>query len=656
MGVERTNSKKGFQMPIRLVNLGDIHFQSEHDWAVDKGRLLGRTIATSIEGIEQTVLVVNGDLTFSGTKEQFKVAAKFLDSVVGEFQSSCNCPCRVICTPGNHDCDFTSDQSARDELLKKLKASVPNPSIESVILQPLDNYLQFIESQSYENCIDRASPYRSQIVVSTSTQHLEISLLNSSWMSSKHDQTGSLLFPDEYLRPVDDGISRVVVLHHPPNWFRQPESMRDLIRWITKYGDLCFSGHEHCINTEVRLNTRLRGVMYFEGGVFQANPTDSSGQFQIVDIDTATGLLDESYYSWRKDHFARHTSSQGIRYAELTARASKTRLTESFIAEIEDPGIPGSPHNASFRLKDIFVFPDALEVDERESNQNHSSSRRKVLGRELVNYLSTKKKVLLIGPERCGKTALAKQLVSDLHSRGKMPVLFSGSTLAKLIRENKSAEKAIRNELRRQYADVSLEALSQNYRDDAIAIVDDTEDLYDHNLAPVDLANALAFYFPAQYLIASDEFAVLENQGELGRSVGLPAFFRLQLLDLGFEKINELSERWIRSAAIDRPTGVASMEVAKLITQVLATDFIPHHPWIVIVLLETSIRDDVQAMKNGSYGHLYHAILTAAMISERQSGLDLNGKFNYLSYLAYEMYTMERGSLTEEECREFHSN
>jgi hypothetical protein len=398
-------------MTVRVVNIGDIHFRTASDWAADKGALVGRVVATSAEKIESTIVAVNGDLTFSGTEQQFALAKRFLDDLSDAYEAACAAPLSIVCTPGNHDCDFSGDQSARDELLANLKPKVPTKSIGDIILGPQQQYMDFVESQGYQSSVCAGRPYKSELQVETETQRLDVTLLNSSWMSSIHEQAGSLLFPNEHFVRHDEGVTRIAVLHHPPNWFKQPETMRDLLRWITANADICMSGHEHCMDANFKLNERLRGVLYYEGGVFQENPSDQSGHFQIVDIDTKAGVLDSHSYSWKVDHFAMAESSEAVNYEELTAKASRTRLNDKFVEEIDDPSIPGSSSTSPAQLKDFFVYPDAVEYDEDQAEQSNHSTRRKIPGKSLVEYLLSRKQVLLLGPERCGKTALAKQLV-----------------------------------------------------------------------------------------------------------------------------------------------------------------------------------------------------------------------------------------------------
>lgn len=644
-------------MTIRLVNLGDIHFETNGDWAANKGRQLGRALATNSGNIDHLHVVLNGDLAYSGTSSQFALAQSFLSQVRDGFRELSNIAFDFACTPGNHDCDFSGDQSARKLMLENLTTSFPPTAIKEIIFKPLENYFSFVEQMRIEHGISESNPFKSTSRISSKSGDIEVIYLNSSWMSAKDERPGSLLFPQELLtKEPEDTAPRIVCMHHPANWFKQPETMRDLIRWITANADLCLFGHEHVMDTIVRLDDRLRGVIYLEGGSFQDNPAKGTGSFQMLDIVPENGTLRTCDFAWCDDHFQMVRDGQERNYREITARASSTRMREEFVAELDDPKFPGKVGPNGTRLKDIFVYPDCLEYAEKSCGPKTPQVRKRINGKNLPDYLLSKKLTLLFGPEKCGKTSLARQLALEYHGRGKMPVLLNARSLAKCFKDNGTIEREVRRELKRQYASVTLESLSQNYAEEAIALVDDFEDVFTSRIRVVDLAAGIASFFAAQILIASEELAILETQGSLGENTGLAGYKRLEICDLGHEKVQELTVRWLKlNAGLESDDRVRRDDLAKVVSQILATDFIPHHPWIVIVLLHTSVSDSPLAVSDGSYGHLYHAIVTSAMASEQRSGLDLNGKFTYLSHLAYQLFVDESAHLTSAEMEEFHS-
>lgn len=643
-------------MIIRFVNLGDVHFESSRDQAADKGTQLGRTIATSMDGVSNVVLAVNGDLTYSGKSEQFDVASAFLQEVRQEISRvQSGVAVSIYCTPGNHDCDFADDQSARDILLTNLKAERPSSSIEKNILAPLKNYFQFVDEAPDVHGIDENCPYLFRTTVGCADAHIELVFLNSAWMSSRHERPGTLLFPLRLLNRLEEGVTRVVVIHHPPNWFKQPDAMRDVIRWLTDNADICCFGHEHVLDTSVNLNDCLRGVVYQHGGVFQSVPDVFDGAFQVFDIDPTAGNVLLRSFSWKEDHFQVSQSDQWINYAELTARTLKTRLNERFLHRLDDPEFPGVLPTQDVRLKDFFVFPDAIES--LESDGNKRDKTRTIRGKDLANYLLDTRLVLLTGPDRCGKTALLRQLVLEFHSRGYIPVLFEAKRLAFALKEKGNIDNEIRRVLKEQYEGMTYEQMTQNYNEQVIALVDDFDEVFGSRVHSVDLAEKLRAVFGTQVLVASEEMAILETQDELGENIGLPGYKRLQLCDLGHKKIKELAERWLLTSASPQGQGDRDQSVeaiSQIVAQVLSADFIPHHPWIVLVLLYKSVADDPMGVSDGSYGHLYQAILTSAMATEIKSRLDLNGKFTYLSLLAHRLYRDESAFISTEDMREFH--
>ena len=639
-------------MAFRVVNLGDIHFESDQDWAADKGASVARAIGAASEGIDAIVVLFNGDFVYSGGTPQFEVATKFLNNLherlVSDFPAL---SVKIICTPGNHDCDFSGDQEAREIVLEKVTANSPSSSIQRIVLEPLSNYFEFLsDNSSIVEGIQAESPFVKTTKIQVNDAEIEVVVLNSSWMSEKHEKLGSLTFPIDVLPKLQKEVPRVICFHHPPNWFRQPDTMRDLIRWIVDFGTICCTGHEHVAATSLRLDDRMKGVIYQEGGVFQANPSDSTGAFQVFDIDTEVKSVVLRDFRWEQDHFGLSSEPSEIDYGRLVAGTSRTRLKEEFLGKLDEPNFPGKFGINSLRLSEFFVFPDVLEVSEFDEKP-----KRQISGGNLVEFVNENDSVMFTGPERCGKTSLSKQLILELHSKGKIPVLLNAKGLAAALRKGRGIEKVIRKALLNQYQELTLEMISESYRRDSACVVDDFEGIFEVGVSVEAVTNSLSEFFESKLLIASSEFAVLESQCNLGNQITLTGFKRLQICDLGHERIKELATKFLEAEASENSNETRNVDdIVDIVTQVLKADFIPHHPWIVLVLIYKSTSEDSVAVSDGSYGHLYQAILTSAMSVEAKSGLDLNGKFKFLSLFSYELFSKEFPSIPMAEFSQFH--
>ena len=110
-------------MRLMLLQLSDIHLKVE----ARKNTVLGRAeIAEAVLGVEDDVagyvIVMSGDTAFSGKPEEYEHGLTFYTSIIDTlFAQFPNKPIAFAIVPGNHDCNFDSEDSTRSLLLANLK-------------------------------------------------------------------------------------------------------------------------------------------------------------------------------------------------------------------------------------------------------------------------------------------------------------------------------------------------------------------------------------------------------------------------------------------------------------------------------------------------------------------------------------------------------
>src|SRR5690606_17919091 len=96
--------------------------------------------------------------------------------------------------------------------------------------------------------------------------------LNVSWCSNLHEAPGTLIFPVERYknRRNDAADYRVVLMHHPLNWFSQTmyHPLRQLVRGLA---NVVVSGHEHVGGVGEDINAETGHSAYIEGCVLQGH-------------------------------------------------------------------------------------------------------------------------------------------------------------------------------------------------------------------------------------------------------------------------------------------------------------------------------------------------------------------------------------------------
>lgn len=404
---------------IRLIHLSDIHFESDKSLLLKKTELVVKSITVDMPQTTQAVLLVfNGDYAAKGAKTGFDVAEQFVRELLAMIKKAipANVPIYTVMTPGNHDCDFSSDQTARDVLLKNLKPSRPQVSVEQLILLPLESYFALADrlDEHFSASISRNNPYFDSFRLDTEDGSLEVYLINSAWMSQRHEKANQSAFPLKEL-PVSgssDADAAVAIMHHPLNWFRQPDTMTQLGDWVCKSCDLLITGHEHTPKESIVESETA--ISHCAGGALQESDSSHSSCFQIVDLDLSSHLGVSTRREYQDSHYA-ITATKELRLSNSATEIQPRRLAVKHRAWLEDPMLPIQvPNRTQIKLQQFYLYPDLDEYSDTSSTHGTEN----ILAARVFDVVSGEYRSLLTGADRCGKTAFARQFYLDLHSRG----------------------------------------------------------------------------------------------------------------------------------------------------------------------------------------------------------------------------------------------
>jgi hypothetical protein len=362
-----------------VLQLSDIHIKLPDDPPLKRVQAIidaGKSLCT---GADVVVCVFNGDLTFSGSEEQFLLAIEFVEAIRNGLKDEVpkTVPVLVISTPGNHDCDFTEASAARDVLLKAVQndpSNLSDSSFVEILTAPLARYFQFADSVCPPAVGNR--PFDPRLVteyrVQIENDSLEFVCVNTAILSELHEKPGTLLFPVDAL-PTEKGAADAVVavLHHPYNWMA-PNCARDLRKQIESIADFVFTGHEHVIDRRNTTTTTANNTMLEAGVLYERGNPDQSA-FHAIVINTSekkqrvipfiltggryhspTANTPEQFHLWEE-------------FSPNAARVNETfRIKPQFRQFLEDPQLTLSHRvKGTLQLSDIYVYPDLKRVNLR---------------------------------------------------------------------------------------------------------------------------------------------------------------------------------------------------------------------------------------------------------------------------------------------------
>ncbi len=643
---------------VLLAHISDAHLRNENDPLMKRAVALARAIAAECDGsVTGCVVGFTGDATDKGFVPGFGVALRFLEKLAADVEAIVKLRPVVLSIPGNHDVVRPGDSSLRDMVIGNLGGEAalnrPAKALEDAILAALGDYFDFAAAVAPGGSPTKDRPYYLSADHEFGGKRIRFHLLNSSWMCMKGQEPGTLLFPVNEIRPPEGGPApdyEITLLHHPFAWFRQPEAMRPLRDAVEAVSDMILTGHEHVGRS---MTTAVHGVAayeYHEGEALQDGTGGHVSGFHILRLDFGTERQTVTTYRW-------HGPASGNAYLRdigpvdrplgrnRRRSAQPYRLRPKFDAWLNDPELPVlHSKSGTLRLSDFYTYPDLMPVREKAT-----TGKSRVKGERLVEAIQRLPKALLFGPDRCGKTSLAKRLYAELHAAGELPILMQGAALRNARPEwiGSLLEKLICE----QYEALQPEAYWQTEPAKRVVIVDDLHD----DPTDLDLRNAILVEIERRFdrviIVGADDNyfqELLATDEEDRKADAMWEYESYRILPFGYLRCEQFVRNWVRLGQ-RKPDEVESevRHINELLVQFLRHNLIPQYPWVVMIIVQQIDSAEPLHAENGSYGYLLQALITAALAKSKLK-LPIPGKYAWLGELANEMYMRDASILSDD--------
>lgn len=666
----------GPAMSLLIAQIGDIHLRDNNDATIAEGPLIGAAISAEISiGTAAVALIICGDAADKGSRTQFEAATRFVEGirdVIG--QKHGGMVIHTVVVPGNHDCDFSDDQEVRNIVLDKLREestggfSTPSAAVLETVMAPLHHFFHFAETiSSADFSITSSSPFYNCVTLSLGDKQIRLHLLNTAWMSSRHEAPGSLYFPlDSIIVPSGNADCDVAIMHHPLNWFSQPHVMRPLREQLERLASVVLTGHEH-VSEAATLSRRSaernvkRATIYIGGGVVREPSEPALCTFNTIclSLDQNTVLA--------KQH--QRTDGDSGNFFETTViedcvlsrpgqliSSQGLRLSESMSRKLDDPGAPithpDRDPRTPIRLSDFYVYPDLWDVD----SDNEGANQKQIKSREVEQEVLSGERVLITGGEKSGRSSLAKRLYHGAFIAGKAPLLLRGDQFP---RRADDLRKTLGAAVLEQYEGLTAAAYEQLPKGLKVVLVDDV-----HRLSPATadrkaLLESLESSFDS-VILCGDDFIKFEGaSGSHAKDSGIWEYRHLSILGFGEVLREEFVRRWL---SLGTSVGIGSEvtdsqvdSICELLNLVVRKQLLPTYPlYLLVILQQTDLTN--ASVKNGSYGDLFQALLTIILGKSSFNRLRAADKQFYLAALSKEMYDLKTMSLPIEQARRWHKN
>lgn len=643
---------------ILFLHLSDIHIKNEEDEILSRTFAIASTTFQRLPEIHTIIIILSGDISWSGTRSEYILAEKFIASLIESISlENTKVKVEVFVCPGNHDCDFSLNDETRDAVLGRIRlldGARPSISLIKTATSVQDEFFKFRENISkYIWATDDRLSWQTSINVAGYT--VGIRCLNIAWMSELKEKQGSLVYPATAVVPFSFDKSRglhVSLLHHPFNWLGQA-TYRSFQSTVRSESHLIFTGHEHFQNVGEITDLRSSPSIFIEGGVLFEDKYPQHSTFNTVIVDLESEQYSTELYSWNGERYLPEIDNE--EWGSLRALPVKGRqaydLNPDFLKSLTDPGANFS-HSAKKNLliDDIFVWPELLCVDDP------GLVKKQVSGSHLEDILNLNSGVFVKGDEKTGKSTLLRQYFSSYFERGYLPLYFRGAWF-KQSHQNEPL-KALKFALEKEYKRTNHESWLQESKSQRVLLLDDVDS---SSLAPAILSKCLTGlfdYFSAIIVTARDGAAAMDLLS-IDRVEALNHFTQYEIREFGHKKRFELVCKWAEIGGKEDESSTKWMATIdkweKDLTTAVGRQFVPAVPIFLLTLLQSIESGRVADLQNSAFGHYYQFLVTSALQNigvEREQWGEI---INYCANLAWFMHHAGEKNISENSLESFNS-
>jgi len=658
-------------LKLLILHLTDIHVKQGADALALRVPVMVNAYQNLQYSYAGIIFAITGDLAYSGEDHQYAAFQGFLSALKEKTRSAfadkgiSSPPIYCAAIPGNHDCDHSTIEPARNVMLDRVlstPSSALEPSIASICLQPQERFFEWLASTENDDdwmveplasALDRRIAYKYSLRLDAC--RISFICINSAFLSRKHEKSGGLILPSDALPDsLVDSDFNVVMMHHPLAWF-EPTCRRQLVRKINGLSDFLLTGHEHEPGYLHQKDHLGEETVILEGHVLHDSYDPRQSGFGALIVDLSTKCYRTHVFQLEGEIYREIAAGQapGTWQDFPSARqrhAGRFDISASHREFIESPGITLTRRDkGELSLNDIYVFPDLKEV-----KLPSEKSMQTIKGEEIIDYLVDSRNVMVVGDDDSGKTSLAKMTFVDLHRRGYIPLLIDGS---KCPASGIKVEAYLQSLVGEQYSPNNWEYYKQASRSAKVFIVDNFDKMPARKTRR-GFMGALCEVAERVLVFAHEVVLMISHLTEPAAISDGKALFRYaKILPFGHKKRNQLISRWLMIDGVS-DSDVSDFahrldSISKMLNNLVGKNFIPPYPVYVLSILQAAESTTPIDTRAGTYGYYYEIFIRAALSKDR-SAAELNILSAYLSFIANRMFAASKREVTEAEWETLH--
>ncbi len=618
-------------MKLTILHLSDIHIHDSSDSVLKQASHIASSCFINARDSDACLIIVTGDIAFSGQTHQYDEAELFLLIIKEEIQKE-GCPLvDIITVPGNHDCSLKPENRARTLIIDRVISDPDEATHDDVIEICTESQKAYFEFQNKVTEIKAIFDNKlwKEYKFTVSGKNIRISAINAAWMSRIPEEAGQLVFPIELFNNQLEEFAdiRLALLHHPLNWYCQ-DSYHPLRQSLRTHANIILSGHEHLPSSGTIKDSQAGNSLYFEAAALQPHEENLEPSFSVFFISLDDNNIDENRYIIESNLISKQVFFSHIIFDGENKNNGDYELTNYFRESLRDPGGNFThPQKDKIYLDDIFVYPDVKKIDAEINNKESYTSTKNIIFREYKD-----RKILFLGEDKSGKSTILYHIFSQYYSNGFLPLYLKANELSSS--NVKDIKKIIDKQVKIQYSKPSILDLSS--KEKKVVMVDDIHKIGGNSKVLSSVIKYLEKHFTSIILTASSEFefASLVN---IDASDSLAGYETYEIQRFNLRLRHQLIKKWCICDSINTKPELDEKihEIESLVNTIIGKNLVPSQPIYLLILIQSCQKNQQNELQNSSFAYYYQYIITKSFGESGVKREQLDELFNYLSYFSW---------------------
>lgn len=403
---------RDFDPQLCIVQLTDFHFGKELQAnSCKRADDILETIKTNIKS-GAVLLLVTGDIAYSGKKNEYRSASLFFDYLVEQL-GKLEYHSKVYILPGNHDVQDPRKSTERFA-----------DSQYDLDIKKMASFYEF--ANKYDNRFVLGQP--EPITFEVEGTPVSISGFNSAPLSTiVGDDKGFHLLRTAQCGLLDntpDSGLHIFASHHGPEWFRDNDRL-SLERLLSDSIDFAFFGHEHMGQSRCVGGLSGESCVVVRGGTYSFYD-DAQSTYKMLLIrfgELGSYEFVERVYDWEASGQVHALVDEGRSYRRYIKSKTYFRPRPEFVNELFK-----SEGNSNESFKDSFVFPSLKEeIATGTKDGELRINDQKVITdiHSFMELLLDAKTLEIHSDIRAGKSSLLKAIYRESLAMGYSPLLLT---------------------------------------------------------------------------------------------------------------------------------------------------------------------------------------------------------------------------------------